>query len=47
MDEKRTHYAEIVDTAERHAQQRDEIEARAAAYAAFDRVVRPPGDQPA
>jgi multimeric flavodoxin WrbA len=42
MDEKRAHYAEIVDTAKRHGRQRDEIEGRAATYAAFDRLVRPP-----
>jgi multimeric flavodoxin WrbA len=47
MGEKRAHYVEIVDTAKRHGEQRDEIEARAAAYAGFDRLVRPSGDQPA
>ncbi len=43
MDEKRAHFAEILDTAKRHAEQREEIESRAASYAAFDRLVRPPG----
>jgi multimeric flavodoxin WrbA len=42
MDEKRAHFFEIRDTAERHAKQRDEIESRAADYATFDRLVRPP-----
>jgi multimeric flavodoxin WrbA len=41
MDEKRAHYEEIRDTAQKHAAQRDEIEARAAEYAAFDRLTRP------
>lgn len=47
MDEKRAHYAEIVDTAKRHAEQREEIESRAASYAAFDRFARPlrPADE--
>jgi hypothetical protein len=32
MDEKRAHYKEIRDTAQRHAALRDEIEARASRY---------------
>jgi hypothetical protein len=41
MDEKRAHYEEIRDTAEKQAGMRDEIEARAADYDAFDRRVAP------
>ena len=41
MDEKRAHYEEIRDTAQKHAALRDEIEARAADYDAFDRRVAP------
>jgi multimeric flavodoxin WrbA len=43
MHEKREHFFEIQETARRHAQRRDEIEARAAAYADYDRRVAPPG----
>jgi multimeric flavodoxin WrbA/Zn-finger nucleic acid-binding protein len=41
MHEKREHFFEIQDTATRHARQREEIEARAARYDAYDRLVRP------
>jgi multimeric flavodoxin WrbA len=41
MREKREHFFEIQDTARRHAEQRDEIERRASAYADFDGFVRP------
>jgi multimeric flavodoxin WrbA len=41
LREKSEHFAEIRETAARHAAQRDEIEARAAAYDAYDRAVRP------
>ncbi len=41
MDEKRAHYEEIRDTAQKQAGMRDEIEARAAEYDAFDRRVAP------
>jgi multimeric flavodoxin WrbA len=42
MTEKRNHFAEIRDTAERHAEQREAIEAAAREYDGFDRVTRPP-----
>jgi multimeric flavodoxin WrbA len=41
LDEKRAHAREIQATAARHAALRDEIEARAGAYAAYDRLVGP------
>ena len=41
MDEKRAHYEEIRDTAQKQTRLRDEIEARAAEYDAFDRLVAP------
>jgi multimeric flavodoxin WrbA len=41
MTEKRNHYVEIVETAQRHAQLRSEIFAKAAAYDDFDPTVRP------
>jgi len=41
MAEKRAHAREIQETAARHAAVRDEIEARASAYAAYDRLVVP------
>jgi multimeric flavodoxin WrbA len=41
MAEKRDHYAEILETAQRHAKVRDEITEKAAAYDSFDPVVRP------
>ncbi len=41
MDEKRAHYEEIRDTAKKHAALRDEIEARASQYDAYDRLVTP------
>jgi multimeric flavodoxin WrbA len=41
LREKSEHFAEIRETAARHAARRDEIEARAAAYDAYDRAVRP------
>jgi multimeric flavodoxin WrbA len=47
MDEKRDHYFEIRDTAQRHNAQREEIEERASVYDDFDRVVRPPSHAPA
>ena len=47
MEEKRDHFFEIRETAQRHAAQRDEIEARASAYDGFDRLVRPPHHAPA
>ena len=40
MTEKRNHFAEIRETAARHAEQREAIDAAAGAYA-FDRVARP------
>jgi multimeric flavodoxin WrbA len=43
MDEKRTHYVEIRDTAQRHAAQRDEISRRAAEFADYAPYARPPG----
>lgn len=42
MAEKRNHFAEIRDTAQRHAEQRDAIEASARPYDDFDRLARPP-----
>jgi multimeric flavodoxin WrbA len=41
MAEKREHFFEIQETAQRHAGQRDEIERRASAYDDFDRFARP------
>jgi multimeric flavodoxin WrbA len=41
MTEKRAHYREIVETAQRHAAQREEIEARASAFDGYERFVRP------
>jgi hypothetical protein len=41
MAEKRKHFAEIRETAQRHAEQRDAIEAAARAYDDFDRLARP------
>jgi multimeric flavodoxin WrbA len=41
MAEKRKHFAEIRETAERHAEQRDAIESAARAYDDFDRLARP------
>jgi len=41
MEEKRSHYAEIRETAQRHAALREEIETAAAPYDDFDRLVRP------
>jgi multimeric flavodoxin WrbA len=41
MREKREHFFEIQETAQRHAEQRDEIERRASAYDDFDRFARP------
>ncbi|BEP13359.1 flavodoxin family protein [Acidothermaceae bacterium B102] len=41
MAERRAHYDEILETAGRHAKVRDEINDKAAAYAAYDRLVRP------
>jgi len=41
MDEKRAHFAEIRDTAQRHAALRDRIEAGAAPYDEYDPSVRP------
>jgi multimeric flavodoxin WrbA len=41
MHEKREHFFEIQETASRHAEQREEIEARAGVYDAYDRLVRP------
>jgi multimeric flavodoxin WrbA len=41
MAEKREHFFEIQETAQRHAEQRDEIERRASAYDDFDRFARP------
>jgi hypothetical protein len=40
MQEKRDHYAEIRETAQRHAAVRDQIEMAAAPYDDFDRIVR-------
>ena len=41
MTEKREHYREILETAQRHAAVRDQIEAKASAYDGYDRLVRP------
>jgi len=41
MTEKRDHYKEIVDTATRHAKQRDLIDERAAMYDFSDHLIRP------
>jgi multimeric flavodoxin WrbA len=41
LREKQEHFAEIRETAARHAASRDEIEARAAAYDGYDRRVTP------
>lgn len=41
MEEKRNHFAEVLETARRHAGRRAEIEAAAAPYAEFDRLARP------
>jgi multimeric flavodoxin WrbA len=41
MAEKRAHYDEILETAERHAAVRDQIDAKASTYRSFDPVVRP------
>jgi multimeric flavodoxin WrbA len=41
MREKREHFFEIQETAQRHAEQREEIERRASAYDGFDRFARP------
>jgi multimeric flavodoxin WrbA len=41
MNEKRAHYEEIRETAQRHASRREEIETRAEEYDAYDRIVRP------
>jgi multimeric flavodoxin WrbA len=41
MAEKRDHYGEILDTAQRHARVRDEITEKATAYESFDPTVRP------
>ncbi|MCW2867232.1 MAG: hypothetical protein JWR20_1420, partial [Marmoricola sp.] len=41
MAEKRAHYAEIVETAQRHAALRERVQEVAAAYDSFDPVLRP------
>jgi hypothetical protein len=41
LAEKRAHYQEILETAQRHAKVRDEIEEKAAAYASPDWLVSP------
>jgi multimeric flavodoxin WrbA len=41
MAEKRAHYDEILETAQRHAKSREEIDEKAASYEAFDRLVSP------
>jgi multimeric flavodoxin WrbA len=41
MAEKSAHYAEILETATRHATSRETIDAKAAAYASYDRLVSP------
>jgi multimeric flavodoxin WrbA len=41
MAEKRAHYAEILETAQRHAGVREEITEKAAGYDTYDRLVRP------
>lgn len=42
MEEKRTHFAEVLDTARQHAARREEIEALAAPYGGDEHLVRPP-----
>jgi multimeric flavodoxin WrbA len=42
MDEKHAHFAEIRDTAQRHAALRERIEEEAAPYDEYDRLVSPP-----
>ena len=42
MDEKRSHAAEIQETAERHREVRTEIDERARAFEAYDPAVQPP-----
>jgi multimeric flavodoxin WrbA len=44
MAEKRDHYIEILQTAQRHAAVRDTITEKAAAYASYDPLVRPDTD---
>jgi hypothetical protein len=44
MHEKREHVREVQATAARHAGLRDQIEARASTYAAYDRLIRPAQD---
>jgi multimeric flavodoxin WrbA len=44
IHEKREHVREIQATAARHGALRDQIEARASAYAAYDRLIRPAQD---
>ena len=41
MAEKRAHYDEILETAQRHAAQRDTVLEKASTYDSFDPVVRP------
>ena len=41
MAEKRAHYDEILETAQRHAALRDEILEKASTYDSFDPVIRP------
>lgn len=41
VDEKRTHFEEILMTAEQHAKLRDTISRKAASYASFDSIVSP------
>lgn len=43
MAEKRDHYAEILETAQRHGKVREEITEKAAAYDSFDPTVHPDG----
>jgi multimeric flavodoxin WrbA len=43
MAEKQEHYAEILETAQRHGKLRDQITEKAATYASYDRLVRPDG----
>jgi multimeric flavodoxin WrbA len=47
MDEKRAHFVEIRDTAQRHAVLREQIEQAAAPYDEYDPSVRPPQGAPA
>jgi hypothetical protein len=44
LEEKRAHYVEIVETAQRHAAQRAEIDERAMAYASFPTARPTSGD---